>query len=106
VGLKTDYGIGDDVKSLKPQLFGLPGTVLSNNTDLAKPLSVILLNDLGTWQHAYNEVELISSAKPEKVKAVKVDKPVTGDKPKRGRPPGTAKKKLKQNDKLLKTIKK
>lgn len=54
--MKDNYKVGDEVIVNKPGINNLPGTVLSNNKDINKPLSVILLDGMGTWQLLYSEV--------------------------------------------------
>lgn len=63
--IKTDFKVGDAVSVIKPGMFeGLPGSILSNNKEtIFKPLSVILLNNLGTWQFSYADVEPLGKDK-------------------------------------------
>lgn len=64
--MKKDYKTGDSITVIKPGMFkDLPGTILSNNTDTQfKPLSIILLNGLGTWQMNYEDVTPTGKEKP------------------------------------------
>lgn len=64
--MKSNYKTTDKVIVTNKSHFasGLPGTVLSNNTDTKfKPLSIILDNGLGSWMFNYSDVELIGKEK-------------------------------------------
>lgn len=67
--MKTNYKPTDKVIINKPgsKMDSLPGTVLSNGSGTNfKPLSVVLDNNLGTWQFTYAEVMPVKGEKEEK----------------------------------------
>lgn len=62
--MKANFKTGDEVIVNKPGINNLPGTVLSNTKDINKPLSVILLDGMGTWQLLYSEVVIKDKKAP------------------------------------------